>query len=611
MCQQLGKKKLKAIARSLRNVNQTPRSIFRRGSNQHTPTPFDTAPKYAYLNRAGRAAPAFGQDNGSVDLRSAVLRRSIIEAGEERGGGDNGVEDDIAPEEQPLRGKGNPRGRMTRYGSIIGSPPTNGTSEVPQGGGRNHRPPSLELPGPALPPHHDIPQRSSKSQPTTPHHARPASSGAVEAPNTKTPTSAQSLPSRYRSIFRPKRINSMQDIHSSKPFLKRFASFGPRRSPHSPARANVPVEYFRELDFSQAEFFRFLDMELEKIDDFYREKEAEATERLKVLREQLHIMRDRRLEELISIQTSRMASKTRKQNRGANGANGHAEDQVDTHAPNGGQALSNAQTIASWRDTIDSALDQSNENGKLNKRIKAMAQIGSPTIAANHPPDNRRDYIRRKETSEIPYTAAKRKLKLAMQEYYRGLELLKSYALLNRTAFRKINKKYDKTVNAKPSGRYMAEKVNRAYFVHSAVLDGHLRAVEDLYARYFEGGNHKVAVGKLRIASKRAGDYTDSTFRNGLALASGALLIADSLVRASQTLYYAQPPMPMHTSYLLQVSDTLHGSSGVSNANHRSVVRWLLPHAFFDAVILLCMPRLGGVQNQLRLRLRVRHAHTP
>lgn len=323
-----------------------------------------------------------------------------------------------------------------------------------------------------------------------------------------------------------------------------------------PSPGDVPLEAYRELDFRQAEFFQFLDSELEKVEQFYKEKEDESTNRLNVLRDQLHIMRDRRLDELIQRQTTKLKHKaTKKRSAPGKDVDGQAYSSNDENAHD--YKLKGHQMSNAWLNPIDAALEAVSA-GKYGTSTQAMTALASPAVLRPmlHN-DDRRDFARRPELPDVPYQAAKRKLKVALQEYYRGLELLKSYALLNRTAFRKINKKYDKTVHARPSMRYMNDKVNKAWFVNSDVIEGHIRSVEDLYARYFERGNHKVAVGKLRIKIARAGDYTDNTFRNGILIAAGASLSIQGLIKAANiadTDHPDDPTLAVNTSYLLQAS---------------------------------------------------------
>lgn len=297
---------------------------------------------------------------------------------------------------------------------------------------------------------------------------------------------------------------------------------------------------FGEVDTCQIAFFAFLDKEMEKIEDFYKSKENEATERLHVLREQLHIMRDRRMEELLHATMPydhRLSQATE-----AMSTNGLLTG--DGTRQNGGDSGDHKKH---WYKPADHVY----RGGRIGKTSRAMKELGTPLGPS--PMDEGRDYVRRKRPHEVPYRTAKHKLKIALAEFYRGLELLKSYTLLNRTAFRKINKKFDKTINAKPSGRYMSEKVNKAYFVNSGVIDEHIQAVEDLYARYFERGNHKLAVGKLRQKLARAGDYTGSVFRNGLLLATGTVFGVQGIVYAGELVFSPDPTLAIHTSYLLQV----------------------------------------------------------
>lgn len=414
------------------------------------------------------------------------------------------------------------------------------------------RPPTLSLPGPAM----DLSQ-SMSSQNGTPNSimapkrkcdvlkdlARPgcaSEDGEAKAPRVK-------LDLRHRSIFQPKRVNSMPGTEGARPFVRRAMSQGVAGMPTSPRDTDVPLDAYREVDVCQADFFNFLDLELEKVEAFYKEKEGELTERLKVLREQLHIMRDRRLEELLASQTAKW-KKNHENNQ--DGAPSKEDGDSGNARSNGHIKFLNSHLFK----PIDNALEAA-WNGRIGKGTKAMEQLSSPT--GPHAIDalrySRHDYSRRPVSLDVPYRTAKRKLKVALQEYYRGLELLKSYTLLNHTAFRKINKKYDKTVNARPTMRYMSEKVNHANFVQSDVLDGQMRAVEDLYARYFERGNHKVAASKLRAKAARAGDYTASVFRNGLTVATGLVFGIEGLVYAAQSVYSPDPVLSINTSYLLQV----------------------------------------------------------
>jgi hypothetical protein len=466
------------------------------------------------------------------------------------------------PEEEPLTQSGaEHRDWGHNYGSFGAS-----TSDDAQKSSQDKTkaPPSLKLPGAALDPENPFPQvgasgaslRKQKTV-TLPPPAENEDDNAFKVGKTVSPNKHHgSLPNRYKSVFTPKRMNSMpgpMTEHKSRPSVRRLFSLSSKTPPDSPG--DVPLEAYRDLDFRQAEFFNFLDGELDKIESFYKHKEDEATKRLSVLRDQLHIMRDRRIDEVIKRQTDKINAKAHKKHDGkyvlSNGQNSSSGDE-DQQANGKSTTLKDA-----FLNPIDAALDAINA-GKYGKSTKNITQLATPSaLQPKDHPDSRRDFARRPELPDVPYQTAKRKLKVALQEYYRGLELLKSYALLNRTAFRKINKKYDKTVNARPSSRYMHEKVNQAWFVNSDVIEGHIRATEDLYARYFEKGNHKVAIGKLRIKIARAGDYTDNTFRNGLLLSAGVILGIQGLIKANSIADLHNPDsseLAMNTSYLLQVS---------------------------------------------------------
>ncbi|KAK4539711.1 hypothetical protein LTR36_010422 [Oleoguttula mirabilis] len=586
-----GKKKLKAVSKAIRNVEPPTDTTYKKPAPAPKPrSPFASlrdAPVYSFLQRE-QQRPA--ELSPPPDSRSSgtplVLGRSSSEAPTPTPrlsqSGDNAT--DATPrarainERSPLQGGGGggrkDGPRMTRYGSIIGSPPDSDGGVL----GRLNKTPTLQLPEPAMRESAD----TERDRPISPGTATDASvprapltqlahrGNAYEVTKpTDTPSSQFDPPSnqRYKSLFAPRRANS-SPAEPGRPFARRVFSIAtPGAGLERSSNTDVALEAYREVDFRQAEFFLFLDKQLEKIETFHKSKEQEALERLKVLREQLHIMRDQRGEEVMAAEQRRGSETLPPQNRGGAQPNGHlATQNGTTEACQQRRTAHPFSAVEATREALDRV-----RTGRLGKTSKAMGQLGTPPTPGQQPQQHQ-DYTRRATTTnDPPYRTAKRKLKIALAEFHRGLELLKSYALLNRTAFRKINKKFDKTVHpaaavgsvdgsaaggSSASGKdYMAEKVNTAHFVESATPDELLLQVEDLYARYFERGNRKIAVGKLRAKGAGAGSYYGAVVRTGVLVGGGLVLGLQGIVYGSLKLdtTIGHANRPLRTSYLLQI----------------------------------------------------------
>lgn len=318
-------------------------------------------------------------------------------------------------------------------------------------------------------------------------------------------------------------------------FLRRVFTAGDLESPGRSYQSSISNEVTQKED----DFFDFLDTELHKIEAFYQQKEVEATHRLQALRQQLHMMRDQRTAEIHNAK--RMKSPER---------NGEHNSYLNV-IPN-----------SKWANAIV-------RKPHFGKNSRALADLQTPQAPTPMDPQSifgRRDFVPRPELAQVPYRTAKKKLKLAMQEFYRGLELLKSYSYLNRKAFRKINKKFDKSVDMRPTLQYLSGKVNKAYFVQSEVIEGHMAVVEDLYARYFEGGNTKIAASKLR-RKHRPHDYSPNTFRIGLLLSAGIVAAVQGLILAIRLLADGDSTVQLQTSYLLQVSHLKSISMSILKTN--------------------------------------------
>ncbi|KAF4511163.1 hypothetical protein G6O67_002983 [Ophiocordyceps sinensis] len=468
----VGKKHIKAVSRAL----------------VRTPRPF---------NNTRAAASRFHADRNSrgsfSDIISSVRSRPLSE---------------LPASHRSPEFKGTEEG--LHYGSIVPSPPGRLSLAI------DDPPHDLELPAPAI--HAPADPSSRPKRPTDTFRrnlSRFTTGRRATGPVVDT--------SKPAALAKPMTAGS--SIPESPSQIRRILTHASHQLTREPSRPDAEMQHHLDLVRErEREFYQFMDSELDKVERFYRFKEQQAGQRLALLREQLHEMRNRRIEEIAY--------------------SAEPEEPSYFHNPSidGGHAKSNG-----WVHPIRAKIFPPGPNSKA---LRTMPQTPAMPPSAS---GQRRDYVRARHDADVSYRTAKRKLKLALQEFYRSLELLKSYAMLNRTAFRKLNKKLDKAVNARPPLRYMHEKVNRAGFVNSEVLEGHIKAVEDLYSRYFERGNHKLAAGKLRSLSKKSTDESGSSFLNGFLIGTGIVFTTQGLAYGMQLLHNEDALLRAHTSYLLQI----------------------------------------------------------
>lgn len=310
---------------------------------------------------------------------------------------------------------------------------------------------------------------------------------------TKKTASIRAHPSVY------KRQSLVSNIEEGSPLQRAMTARSINRAPPKtyggssvPLSDGVPLENTTET--GKKEFLEWLDSELYKIEMFYREKEDQAVERFLLLQDQLYQLREQR--ELLKSQ----------------GHHDHSDEILHLGMD---EAKTKLQKINKY------------ELPSLPKiNLRKMKIKGDDDADASQQAHNRRDYELRKKPS-VPYYVARRQIKSAIQEYYRGLELLKSYRMLNRTGFRKLTKKFDKQTHSDISTWYM-EKVNANYFGTSDVLDNMIPKVEELFSLYFENGNRKVAIEKLR-SNMNEDQFYSSMFLSGILLGISVPLLTYAL----------------------------------------------------------------------------------
>jgi len=325
--------------------------------------------------------------------------------------------------------------------------------DSPRPPGQPSRPETTAL-GEDLPPlpgalfSRDPTSRRRSSNPTTHASARPLSAGFFR-----------------RSV-----------MGSPRPFVNRLSSFfaAPWQSTDAPT-----IDITEAQLAASAEFHKWLLIELNKIENFYKRRELEAIIRFDEMKEQLGILRLRWL-------------KAHSRTDGDPGGLEFIAERLEDN--NAGDKQSSAWSTTATENSLKRTPDASIQR-RIGWKPSVVAMTGlrppqcssqeamGPTIT--HRMDAPRDYQRRKPINDPTHRLAKSKLKRAFIEYYRRLELLKSYISVNRDAFCKITKKFDKASGLRTSPGFFNEHISKSYFAGSEnKLDDLINETEILFARY-------------------------------------------------------------------------------------------------------------------------------
>ncbi|OMJ08444.1 Xenotropic and polytropic retrovirus receptor 1-like protein [Smittium culicis] len=101
--------------------------------------------------------------------------------------------------------------------------------------------------------------------------------------------------------------------------------------------------------------------------------------------------------------------------------------------------------------------------------------------------------------TKVATSKAKDRLKKAIMEVHRGMEMLKNYCILNHTGFIKILKKFNKTSNWKSGGLSYIKKVEDSYFLKDKTLNKSVLDLEELFRVNHAGGSIHNAKTILRM----------------------------------------------------------------------------------------------------------------
>ncbi|KAG0017389.1 hypothetical protein BGZ81_010774 [Podila clonocystis] len=305
-------------------------------------------------------------------------------------------------------------------------------------------------------------------------------------------------------------------------------------------------------------FFQFLHSQLEMVNKFYQEKELEAVTKLRVIKQQLYVANEwkRRYDEKTANARAENGWYMTDWSKVRNGLDSfmHANSNLTADVTIGPYLRETAKNTLHPFDTEHrgplSNLDPeqglyrrrgANENNRdVNYKLRADDLAYQKQLILEDE-ENRRQHLNHK--------VARTRIKAALYEFYRSLEMIKNYKVLNHTGFAKILKKFDKTAGWKASKGYMNSNLKPAYFMTSPTIEDLIKETEDVFIESFEKGHRRRGMAKLRIPDSKNQTHHLVSTRIGLYLG----LMMPLMFQALQAAFSDEMPaeIPYFDSLLL------------------------------------------------------------
>ncbi|KLT45695.1 EXS-domain-containing protein [Cutaneotrichosporon oleaginosum] len=270
-------------------------------------------------------------------------------------------------------------------------------------------------------------------------------------------------------------------------------------------------ELYDTLEPDEKAFFDLLDQQLEKVENFYSAREAEATRRFHQLSDQLKQLAEHR--RLFHEQYP---------------------EGVPQWEAKMGRALQIPGYDEFWPSRVaqklhlrHSFVQEGSRRNSTNGRAAASSSTGyiTPTSRSGNGSDAGTAGVNGvgklpKQYDPERYMKYKKELRTAMLEFYRQLELLKNYRILNLTGFRKALKKFEKATRIQCLELYTEDRIGPCSFARGETIDTLIRQSEELYSEHFEHGDAKRARLKLREGDQPMTHYL-TVFRSAMMMGLG------------------------------------------------------------------------------------------